>query len=208
MPDETSNPPAGADAGKPASGGTTPAAEAPNKAGDDERLALRERAIAAERKAAKLEDAQKKADDARLAEQGKYQELAKAKEAEANDWKAKYTQAQRESALVAAGAKAGIKDASDLVLARLGDVDVSDIGALREAAEVAVSDLAKSKPYLFGSSTKNGTPHPTPLGNPGGDPVKVPKVSAGEVANLTREQKQAIADGYFKGGNSGFFGRK
>lgn len=208
MPDEQNNPPAGAEAGKPASG-STPAADAPNKAGDDERLALRERAIAAERKAAKLEEAQKKAEDARLAEQGKYQELAKAKEAEAGTWKAKYEQAQRQSALIAAGARAGIKDASDLVLARLGDVDVSDEGALREAAEVAVTDLAKSKPYLFGSSTKNGTPTPTPQANPGGNPaVAVPKVSASEVANLSKEQKQAIVDGYFKGGNSGFFGRK
>jgi len=211
MPDETVNPPAGAQAGQPASGSPTPAVEPKqDKAGDDERLALRTRAIEAERKAAKLEEAQKKAEEGRLAEQGKFQELAKQKEAEANTWQQKYYQSQRNSALVAAGAKAGIKDASDLVLAKLGDVDVGDDGALREAAEQAVSELAKSKPYLFGTNGKSGAPFPTPRATPGGGTpeVRLPeRVSAGDVANLTREQKQALVDRTFGAGTStgGFF---
>lgn len=210
MPDPQ-NPPAGAVAGQPAGGTTTPPAEAPtqDKAGESERQGLRERAIAAERELATLRDAAKKAEDAKLAEQGKFQELAKSKEAEAGTWKAKYESAQRNNALIAAGAKAGVNDPSDLAaLVNLSGIDASDESGLHAAAEKAVADLKTSKPYLFGNG-KGAAPFTTPTPNPGGSPgVVVPKgVKAGDVANLTKEQKQALVSEArgAANGSGGFF---
>ena len=195
MPDPVTTP-AGVAAGQPAGGTPAPAAEETKQAqGEDERIGLRARAIAAEREAATLKEQAKKSEEAKLTEQGEHQELAKLKEAEANDWKAKYSQAQRSNALIAAGARAGIRDAEDLALAKLGDVDVGDASALREAAEKAVADLTKSKPYLFGSANgKSGTPFNTPAATPGG-PAAVRldgPVRNSDVHALSREQKQLL----------------
>ncbi len=199
MPDDPNNPPAGAPAGQPASGSATPAVEAPNKAGDAERQSLRERAIAAEREVEALKAAAKTAADAKLAEQGNYQALAKSKETEAGEWKAKYEKSQRTSALVAAGSKAGANDPSDLAaFVDLSAIDASDDHALRGAADKALADLKASKPYLFGQPNgKSGAPFPTPAANPGGgSEVKIPAgLKAGDVQNLTREQKQALVNG-------------
>lgn len=157
-------------------------------------------AIKAERDALKAE--RQKETDAKLAEQGKWQELAKSKESEAADARAERDAIKRSFSIFTAGIKAGANDPADLD-PFLAKVDVGNPDAL----SAALTELKSSKPYLFGG--KSGNPTPTPQANPGGNPaVAVPKVSAGEVANLTREQKQAVADSYFKGGTSGFFGRK
>lgn len=197
MADETKTQPGEAQPGKPA-GEAKPAAESkPDQEGDDKYLALRNRAIDAERKAQKLEEQIKKAGDEKLAEQGKYQELAKAKESEAENWRSKYVQAQRSNALIAAGAKADVIDANDLVLAKLGEVDVDDDSALREAAEKAVGELKKSKPYLFGKANgKNGQPFTTPQATPGGTTNQLPagKITAADVHKMTPEQRKAFLD--------------
>ncbi len=203
MPNDP-NQPTEAVVGQPVGDVTPVAVSTEQQANEEKYLVLRNRTIEAERRAATLEAKAKKDDDNRLAEQGKFQELAKAKEAEAATWQQKYIQAQRQNALIAAGAKAGINDAGDLVLARLGDVDVADDAALRDAAEKAVSALTTSKPYLFGK-TKTGTPYPTPTGNPGGvTEVRLPdRVTSADVANLTKEQKQLLVDRTFGTGAAG-----
>lgn len=193
MPDEQGTPPAGVAAGQPASGGTTPAAEAPkDKAGEAERQGLRERAIAAERELATLRDAAKKSEDAKLAEQGKFQELAKSHEQAAISWKTKYEAAQRNSALIAAGAKAGVNDPSDLAaLVNLSAVDASDDSGLNAAAEQAVAALKTSKPYLFGNGKSGAPQFPTPQPNPGGAPPAIGGISTKDVHQMSQEQLEA-----------------
>ena len=204
------NPPAAASAGQPA-GSNPPAADAPKQEAQSVREQnLLARAITAERERDTFKDAAKKAEDAKLAEQGNFQALAKSKEAEASEWKSKYERTQRARVLESAGAKAGANDPADLsAFVDLSAVDASDEGALRAAADQRLNELKTSKPYLFGTG-KSGVPTPTPTPNPGGaSGVKVPAgLKAGDVANLDREQKQAVVDKFFGNGNAGGFFRK
>lgn len=196
MPDPIETPAAGVPAAQPASGSPTPAVEAPNKAGDAERQSLRERAIAAEREVEALKAAAKTAADAKLAEQGNYQALAKSKETEAVEWKAKFEKSQRTSALVAAGSKAGANDPSDLAaFVDLSAIDATDEHALRGAADKALADLKASKPYLFGQPNgKSGAPFPTPQVTPGGAPQAIGGITTKDVHSMNAEQLKAYVE--------------
>ena len=210
MPEPT-NPPAGADAGKPASGSPAPAAEA--EAGAEDRQALRTRAIDAERKLAKLDAEVKKADEKRLAEAGEHQKLASIKSQEADQYKAKWISERRSNALIAAGHKAGVRDVSDLVLARLpDDLDIEDSEALRGAAESAIGDLSKAKPYLFGHpnpKTETATTKPAIPGGTNTAKLSGPVRSANEVHAMTSDQKkQLVSEVYGNGALGGGFFRK
>lgn len=190
MADDPNNPaPAGAPAGQPASGGTPPAAD-PNKdkAGDAERQGLRERAIAAERERDAANAKLKAADDAKLAEKGEFEKLAKSKEAEASEWKAKHDGVLRSHKIFVAGIKAGANDPEDLE-PFLAKVDAADGAAITEA----LTTLQTSKPYLFGKSDgKSGAPFPTPAANPGGGKTE----DLGKVApqDLWRRSPEELAE--------------
>ena len=83
-----------------------------------------------------------------------------------------------------------------------------DLGTIENDGKNA-GEVAKRFADAFGK-TKGGAPFPTPTPTPGGaSGVKVPSgLKAGDVANLDREQKQAVADSYFGNGGSGGFFRK
>lgn len=136
-------------------------------------------AIKAERDALKAE--RQKENDAKLAEQGKWQELAKNKETEAAEAKAERDAIKRSFAIFTAGISAGANDPADLE-PFLAKVDVSN----KDVLTASLTELKTSKPYLFGNG-KSGTPFPTPQATPGG--------SATELLDLkkltTREEHEA-----------------
>lgn len=192
MPDPTETPAVAAPTAQPA-GSTSPAAE-PNKEAQSVREQnLLARAISAERERDSFKDAAKKAEDAKLAEQGNYQALAKSKEAEAGEWKSKYEKSQRVSALVSAGAKAGANDPNDLAaFVDLSAIDASDNSALRAAADKALADLKASKPYLFGKTDgKSGAPFPTPQASPGAAAPAIGGVTTADVHKMKPDELKA-----------------
>lgn len=214
MPDDTKNQPGAAAPGQPADG-KQPVSDAANEQGQQptsgwkaaEQYKSEAAQLRKELEAFKAQ--QKKAEDERLAKQGEYQTLAEQRAQALAQREQELRNERVQNALIAAASRAGAVDPEDLVaLSKLDGVDVSDRAALRQAAEAAVAELQKSKPYLFGKPGKNGTPFETPQGIPGGTkPVDLSKVSAGDVAKLTPEQKRALAGQHGYTGPVDFWGR-
>lgn len=214
MPDDPTNPPAGAQAGQPASGNPTPAAD-PNKAptpaaaapekapavadkaGEAERQSIRERAIAAERERDDLKAKLAKIEDDKLKESGKWQELATKLEAEKKSLESEVSRERVERSIVSAGATAGAKNPSDLIpFVKLDGLDVTNAAAVQAAVDKAVADLTVSKPYMFGKSDGKSESFPTPQPNPGGETFDPRKVAAEDLYSgklkLTPDQLRQV----------------
>ncbi len=107
-----------------------------------------------------LEAANKKAAEDKLAEEGKYKELAEKAQASADAYQSKYQAATIRSALATAAVAAGAVDA-DMVhtllagSAQVGDDDAVTIGGKSPADAVAA--LLKDKPFLAAASGKQGS---------------------------------------------------
>lgn len=187
MPEPITETAAAAPAAQPA-GSTSPAVE-PNKEAQSVREQnLLARSIAAERERDALKASVKAAEDAKLAEQGKYQELAKSKEVEANTWKGKWEQSQRTNMLIAAAAEVGIKPTAITDLASLPSItaiDASDTDALRAAAVKVVADLRAT----FGN--QGVAPFPTPTPSPGGAPKSNNGAKVADVHKMTPDELKA-----------------
>lgn len=121
--------------------------------------------------------------EARLKEQGKLQELADAKAAEAQNYKSRYESTLIENALLAASAEA--VDPSVVLDLLKSKATVNDSGAVSldgQSAEDAVKALLATKPFL--AKAQGGTGSGAPA-NAGGSGVKNPWLK--ESYNLTEQ---------------------
>jgi hypothetical protein len=140
----------------------------------------------AEAKVAAFE-AQKKADEeARLAEQGKYKELAESAKREKEEIEAKYARSSKISAVKVAAIKASTVDA-DLVasLINLDGIELSKDGSIDEKQIASsIEKIKKEKPYLFGSVKAD-------IGSPGGAP-------AGDSGRITIKRSELRDHSFYK----------
>lgn len=113
-------------------------------------------------KASELEKAQKDAEDAKLAEEGKYKELAEAKDQQLTTMQTAVVNAEikAEAARLGAVNPAIIAQAIDRQNIKF---DSGDVTGVAEAVEV----LKLSDPYLFNNSENNKTPRVGSPSNPG-----------------------------------------
>ena len=192
----SATPPGGVKPGTPANGQES-GPRAAESSEQDERSHLKERAVVAERKLAKLEQLHNEAEKKRQSDQGEWEKVAAANAAERDEALGKWATERKHNALFAAGAKAGARDLSDLLaLATLPkDLDLSDSDALRSAADTSVAELVKAKPYLFGQADTKPNRQPTGNQPPAGagsrsfDPTRPP--TSAEITAMTPEQFSA-----------------
>lgn len=124
---------------------------------DDPRLwqhsrfnSLRERA----KQADALEKEKAEAEKARMEEQGKFKELAELKSKEADDLRAKVTQATIDNKIIALATKAGVVD-TEAVLKLIDRSGIKVDGETIEGVDVAIKGLLETKPYLKGNTNLN-----------------------------------------------------
>lgn len=113
---------------------------------------------------AEQEKKAKEAEAAALAEQGKFKELAEAKEKEAQTLREQLTNTKIETAIQNAAFQQGVRDATDVLkLIDKSAVKVADDGTVT-GVEEAVKKLIEAKPYLKGDG--KSTPDLGGGGNP------------------------------------------
>lgn len=147
----------------------------------------------AEKQVSEYQKAQQDANDKKLADDGKWKDLADQREGRIKELEAQATESAIHSAVLAAAAKAGIADPEDAYqLANLSGIKMGDDGKVAGADDV-VAALVKAKPYLV--KTTNGAPF-TGATNPATGPTlqaaDIRKMSAAEIAALSPEDYAAL----------------
>lgn len=109
--------------------------------------------------------------DARLAEQGKFKELAESKDKEIEALKGNFSREKKVNALQAEAMKLGAVDLDAVVrLANLDNVKLSEDGSLdADSVKTTLENLKAEKSYLFAEGGKNniGSEGGAPAGNSG-----------------------------------------
>jgi hypothetical protein len=149
------------------------------------------------KKVKEFEDAQAKAEEDALKKKGEFEELAKRKEAELNEYKQKHIQSVTDTRIQTEAAKLGIVDLeAALKLIDRSAIAVSDDGTV-SGVEIAVKALLDAKPYLKGGTTPTiGAPT-----NPGGDDNGGFKFKRSQLQNhaFWQEHEKEIMEAIAKG---------
>ena len=148
------------------------------------------------KQAKKLQQEKEAAEQKRLEEEGKWEDLAKAKDQELQTAKTRLENTAKNSAIVAAAAKAGVTDPNDAIaLIDKGKIEIDDDGNV-SGAEDLVAELVKAKPYLLNSNNSNSTTdrlgsgsNPSGQGNEG---VKRFKLSQVQDPKFYKENEKEI----------------
>jgi len=127
-------------------------------------LASKQRQVTKEKE--ERERKEKEAEDARLAEQGKFKELAESKDKEIENLKGNYTREKKVNALQAEAMKLGAVDLDAVVkLANMDEVKLAEDGSIDQATVTkVVEDLKAGKSYLFSEGGQRN------IGSDGGAP--------------------------------------
>jgi hypothetical protein len=200
-PSDPNNPtppvtPTGTDPTPPAGGENTPKPEEttiPKHRFDEVSTKLKQ--AQEERDALKKE--KDEAENKRLAEEGKYKELAEKAEKEKNELQSKFTQTRIDTSVRTAALRAGaVDDEAVLALIDRSLVKVDDQGNVTGVDE-AVNKLLEEKPFLVG----NGKPNKLGLGtNPGGkNGLRQYKLSELQNAQFYKENEADIQKAYGEG---------
>jgi hypothetical protein len=139
-------------------------------------------------------EAEKAANEKSLAENGKYKELAEAKDKENKDMAQKVKDLQIEGALKVAAIQAGIVDIDGLKLADKSKISIDETTGAIKGVDETLKELKVAKPFLFGNGKTGGGFRPSnPDQSKLGD-LDVRNMKPEDIAKLPKEERQkAIA---------------
>ena len=145
--------------------------------------------------AKKLQQEKEEAEQKRLEQEGKWEEVAKQKDQELQTAKSRLENSAKNSAIVAAAAKAGVTDPNDAIaLVDKSKIELDDDGNVT-GAEDLVAELVKAKPYLLNNNNNSTTDRLGSGSNPSGqgnEGVKRFKLSQLDDPKFYKENEKEI----------------
>lgn len=154
--------------------------------------ALRRRVAESEKAARKLEADRKAAEETQAAEQGKWEELARQREAELTQTRDQAARVERDARVSRIAARMKFVDPSDVV----GRV-TADEGADDSSVEQALERIAKASPHLVAKETP-AVPAIGVVHQPANAPTTGPKPPAGKEPLRTQADVEALSQKEFE----------